>query len=337
MGVGSNDASLAEFREKEGQGFYAIGARPMREVKRRGYFLPFRLGFERDTISELLGGLKPDLVVASVGTPGLFISHLRGTKNALYVLHTYPGMRSRGRLYHAFRGLIIRLAMPRGIRFVTVSNFARKRMAKVWGLGLPPGKVQVVHNTAGPPLSNSVVQPANPIVLTIGHVVGYKNPDVWFAVAKKVLEQRPATRFVWVGPGPLLETYRSLANESDWGHRISFVGPQGDVNPYLRTASIYVQISRVESLGIAVLEAMRFGLPIVASGEGGLPELVLDGKNGFVVPAEEQNAIVRRIVFLLDFPGARAEMGASSLRRYDGEFCQKKWESRWDELHSGWV
>lgn len=337
VGVSDDDAALDEFRDQATYRFFAMKDFFSDEQESPGAYIPFRLRSQRTSSKRMFGDLNPNLIVASVGTPGMFMSFLGRGRRSLYILHTYPGKKGRGSFYHLVRGMILRFLLPRGIRFVTVSEFSRERIERVWGLRFPRGIVRVIHNTAGPPLSNPVSPSAGSLVLTIGHVVEYKNPDTWFSVAKMVLRQRPATKFVWVGPGPMLDTYRGLVKESRLDDRILFVGAQKDVTEYLKVASIYLQTSRVESLGIAALEAMRFGLPLIVSKIGGLPEVVSHGQNGFVVPVDDELEMVRKILFLLDSPGEREKMGVTSLQRYEAHFSSKKWEAELDQLHLNWA
>lgn len=82
-----------------------------------------------------------------------------------------------------------------------------------------------------------------------------------------------------------------------------------------RTSDVFAMPSRAETFGIAVAEASAAGLPVVASGVGGLPDIVSDGESGFVVPVDDLEALVEALVRLLDDDALRADMGAAARAR----------------------
>ncbi len=85
-------------------------------------------------------------------------------------------------------------------------------------------------------------------------------------------------------------------------------------NELLSMADIYVQPSYFESLGIAIIEAMGYGLPIVASNTGGIPELVQDGKNGILIEPGNKDNLFNALSKLIEDPVLREKMGNESLK-----------------------
>jgi glycosyltransferase involved in cell wall biosynthesis len=102
--------------------------------------------------------------------------------------------------------------------------------------------------------------------------------------------------------------------------RILFLGHQPDVTGILASSDIFVLTSHYEGLPISVLEAMRAGLPVVASDAGGIPECVLDGKNGIVVLRGDLAAIRSALTRLIQSPQLRGTMGAASRQLYEERF-----------------
>lgn len=329
---GSSEA-MSDFGSSLGDRFFQIPATSDPWQTRPATLVPFKLKSERPLLDKFINDLGPDLIVASVGTPGKFLGHLGRGRNSLYILHTYPGTRNRNLPYHLFRGALIRARIPAGVNFLTVSEFSRRRLGLVWGLSCPMNGVRVIHNTAGPSLPPMRRELTSKVILTVGHVIDYKNPKAWIDIARKVVAARPEVVFMWVGTGPLLEACRAIVNDSGFSDRIKFVGGRKDVGPYLSKASVYLHPSRVESLGIAVLEAMRWGLPVVVSDSGGLPELVEDGINGFVVPVDNVELFAQKTMFLVDSIEEARILGASARRLYETKFSQAVWEKKLDHLH----
>lgn len=97
--------------------------------------------------------------------------------------------------------------------------------------------------------------------------------------------------------------------------------PHSDVPTYLNRLDVYVTASRSESFGVAVLEASACGIPVVVTNVGGLPEVVEDGKTGFIVPPEDPTAIADAVETLVRNPELRRQMGQAGremvARRYD--------------------
>jgi glycosyltransferase involved in cell wall biosynthesis len=128
-----------------------------------------------------------------------------------------------------------------------------------------------------------------------------------------------------VGDGSEREHLEALVADTDG--EIRFVGAvdPSEVEAYYRDAAIFV-LPSVEGEGMpnAVLEAMAFGLPVVATDSGGLPTLIDDGITGFVVPMRDSGALADRLTELLDHPERRADMGTAA-REYVRENHSWDW------------
>ena len=172
-------------------------------------------------------------------------------------------------------------------------------------------------------------------VITMGHVVAYKNPHLWLDVAKEVIRDRTTVdvKFLWAGDGPLLEECRSTVRQRGLSDVVQFVGPVGDAAEFLDMGDIYFQPSDMESQGISVLEAMRFGLPCVVTAVGGLPETVREGETGFVVPPGDVGGLASAIVALIRDSGLRHRLGHAGSRRHSANYSFSLWESRMRQLH----
>jgi glycosyltransferase involved in cell wall biosynthesis len=123
-----------------------------------------------------------------------------------------------------------------------------------------------------------------------------------------------------IGNGPLHDATLALAEELGLGDRIRFLGMREDVAELLARAQLYLLISNWEGFPRGILEAMRAGLPVVASDVGGVRESVTDGATGFVVPRADAGHLATRIRQLLQEPSLRLAMGQAGRARYEQRF-----------------
>ena len=144
--------------------------------------------------------------------------------------------------------------------------------------------------------------------------------DAWQVVAR----QRPQARLVLLGDGPLRPALERLA-----GPNVRLIGNSDQVASWLRIADLYVQPSLAEGLGTATLEAMGCTVPVVASATGGLPEVVVDGFTGLLVPPGRPDELATAISTLLNDPDRRAQMGSAGRERVVQHFSVDRLVSRY--------
>jgi glycosyltransferase involved in cell wall biosynthesis len=294
--------------------------------------MPWPLRKERSRLNAFIAEFNPDIIVASVGTPGLFLRNLCCSRPSIYILHTYPGL-PRSRLLYFVKKLIWTAIVPRDIQFVTVSQYARNRILQAWGLWLRKHEICIIYSTAGCIEPYQWNEPESIRLLTVGHVVDYKNPFMWIDGARMALDVLPSLSFVWVGPGPLINACKRRVDELGLQTKIKFVGESADVDLYYKACHVYVQPSKIESLGLSVLDAMRYGKPCVVSKVGGLTELIRDGETGWLVESGDPHELARRITQLACDMSMLERMGRNAQKIYAMHFSSEMWESKIKRLH----
>jgi glycosyltransferase involved in cell wall biosynthesis len=122
-----------------------------------------------------------------------------------------------------------------------------------------------------------------------------------------------ALQLLILGDGPQRPELESLARALGIAERTRFVGrvPNDQVVRYLHQMDIFVIPSLQESFGVAAVEASAVGLPVVASNVGGLPEVVLEGETGFLVPPADVQGLSERLAWLIADPQLRRRMGSA--------------------------
>jgi len=123
-----------------------------------------------------------------------------------------------------------------------------------------------------------------------------------------------------VGDGPLRPQMEALAGSLGIGERVHFLGQRRDVAQILSQSQISLLVSNWEGFPLSILEAMRAGLPVVASRVGGVAEAVDDGTTGYVVPQGQSEMLRDKIERLIASPTLRVQLGRNGRRRYEQHF-----------------
>jgi glycosyltransferase involved in cell wall biosynthesis len=127
-----------------------------------------------------------------------------------------------------------------------------------------------------------------------------------------VLERFPEAHFVFAGDGPQTDNLKARIAAEGLGGHVHLLGLRRDVTNVLASLDLFVLPTHQEALGTAFIEAGAMGLPAVATDVDGVPEVILDGKTGYLVPAHDGKALVEPICRLLADPALRRQMGAAA-------------------------
>jgi glycosyltransferase involved in cell wall biosynthesis len=159
------------------------------------------------------------------------------------------------------------------------------------------------------------------IALVIAHLI----PEKGVETAVRALAALPPTAGLWViGDGPEAGRLEALAQALGVADRVRWLGLQRQVEPFLQAADVLVCPSIwAEAAGLVNIEALAAGLPVVASAVGGIPEIVDDGRTGYLVPSGDPGALASRLRRLHDEPDTlgdlAAEARATALARFSTE------------------
>jgi glycosyltransferase involved in cell wall biosynthesis len=216
-------------------------------------------------------------------------------------------------------------------RIVTITEALRA--FTIERVGLPAGKVETIHygldelpEAWGENPRGDVPHDAT-ILLSTSRLTEQKGIDV----AIRALASLPDDLvLVVLGEGRQRSSLEVLARELGVESRVFLQGRVPDVAAWLRRASVYVQPARWEGFGLGVLEAMLAGLPVVASDVSSLPELVVDGETGYLVPPDEPGALAERIAAALE----QRSLGAAGAERARREFSVARMADRTAALYA---
>ncbi len=170
-----------------------------------------------------------------------------------------------------------------------------------------------------------------PFLLSVGNFVENKGHDVLLRAFVRLAPANPGLHLVCIGQaGPSLPGLQAVAREQNLADRVHFlldITPD-TVGAYYAAARLFVQPSRREGLGIALLEAGVLRKPVVASSVGGIPEIVAHGKTGLLVPPEDDRALADALAMLLADPALAATLGEALHRLVRGKFT---WTHAWQQ------
>jgi len=144
-------------------------------------------------------------------------------------------------------------------------------------------------------------------------------------------------QMILVGDGPSFESTRQLAKDVGVASQVEFLGNRVDVPDILAGAQIFVLSSLWEGFPISILEAMRAGLPVVATDVGGVSEAVIDGETGIVTSPRDAEVLGNAIQRLLSDPLLRDSMGKKGRQRYVEHFGKKQMLAKTAVVYSNLV
>ena len=170
-------------------------------------------------------------------------------------------------------------------------------------------------------------------VTVVANLRKLKGHDVLVDAAADILRRFPDARFEFIGEGPERGELEARAAARGVAHAIAFAGRNDDIPARLAAGDIFVLPSRSESFPNAVLEAMAAGLPIVASGVGGIVELIENGRTGWLTPPGEAAPLADRVMHLMASPDEAAKMGAAARADALARFSFDRMIAGFDELY----
>lgn len=178
-------------------------------------------------------------------------------------------------------------------------------------------KIAVVHNGVNVDHFARLAAPRDGRMLvgTVGHLARIKGHDVFVRAAALISARRRDVHFVVIGEdkSPQMQNRRSLESlVAELGVNVDLPGWRDDIPAFLPSLTLFVSAARSEPFGLAIVEAMAAGLPIVATESEGAAEIIEDGVSGKLVPADDPEALAQAINDLLENPDERSRLGKNA-------------------------
>jgi glycosyltransferase involved in cell wall biosynthesis len=214
---------------------------------------------------------------------------------------------------------IVRGVLGRAALVLALSEEWRARLARI----APGARIEVLTNAVALPAPGEwrAARDSRPTVLFLGDVSRRKGVHDLVRAFAAIAPRHPRARLVCAGEGAL-EDLRRLAERLGLSQRIACPGwlAAERKNAELAAATIFVLPSYAEGLPMALLEAMSFALPVIATPVGAIPQVISDGVNGLLVPAGDVPALAAALARLLGEPALRARLGAAARASIEARF-----------------
>ena len=297
----------------------------------------------------LLKGHRPSLVHAHFGVDGVYALPLAKNIGVPLVttFHGFDATSSTSALlrsrtpswinYVRFRNQLAR----EGALFLCVSKFIRQRVLE---LGFPADRT-CLHYTG---VDTEAFSPSENVmdsstILHVARLVEVKGTEYLIRAFATVAVRFSRAKLVIVGDGPLRPALETLSNGLGLRGKVQFIGAQNhdEVRVWMRNSaflvlpSVLTRSGNAEGLGMVLLEAAASGIPIIGTSHGGIPEIVIDGVTGFLVPERHVHALAERISILLDDKELRRRMGSKARTMVEECFDIRRQTAVLETLYDG--
>lgn len=213
-------------------------------------------------------------------------------------------------------------------RVVSISEAIRDVLE---GQGIEPSLLRCVRSALDPePFSRPCpeqglpeewgIGPDDPVIGMAAQFIARKGHETLLDAVPIIRNRHPRARFILLGRGPLHGKVNRRVNEEGLEDAVILPGFRNDLPDLLPCMDLLVHPAGLEGLGIILLQAGAAGLPVVASAVGGIPEVVVDGETGTLVPPGDSDALAGAVNHLLSNPEQLHAMGAAARLRVYREF-----------------
>lgn len=263
------------------------------------------------------------LIHAHFGTDGIYAMALAQKLKIpfLVTFHGYDITISRRAIWRTGKLLYYQLIFheqelqQKATVFIAVSRFIRRKLIEK---GYPPEKILLHHiGVSTTRFTPSRKEADQRYILCVGRHTPKKGIDTLLRAFAKVAAKYPSVSLIQVGKGKMTASLSALATELGINQRVRFLGaqPHATVLQLMQGAEIFALASQTasngdcEGLPIVLNEASACGIPVVSTWHSGIPEAVLDGETGFLVPEQDVQSLAEKLDILLSDRGLGESMG----------------------------
>ncbi len=171
------------------------------------------------------------------------------------------------------------------------------------------------------------------VVGTVAYLSPEKGHGTLLDAVPRVISRVPDVHFILVGAGALMPTLKARVEELGIQKNVTFTGFRSDSEALMKNFDVFCLPSISEGLSSAILVAMASRLPIVATQAGGIPELVVDGESGILVPPDDSDQLAVGLCKVLESPQLRKRMGCAGRQRIEETFTLERKLNETEKLY----
>ncbi|MEE9196836.1 MAG: glycosyltransferase, partial [bacterium] len=173
-----------------------------------------------------------------------------------------------------------------------------------------------------------------PIISMVAVLRSWKRHDIFLQAAREVLAHEPSARFLIVGEGPQRKNLERRIKQMGLGESVLMTGYRTDVPAILSITDVSCLVSdSAEGVPQAVTQSLAMGKATVGTNVGGIPELIIDGVTGFLIPPQDPDILAERILALLGDPAKARAMGQAGRRLIEQRFTSENMVEQLERLY----
>lgn len=211
------------------------------------------------------------------------------------------------------------VAISDGIRKVLHDSGVKNGRVELVHSGIVPSEFRLERDRAWFEREFGIAQDSI-VIATIAQLIDRKGHRYLLDVVPEILARFPSAKFLLLGTGPSRVALENRVRSLGMQEHVIFAGFRTDIKRILPNLDLVVHPAIREGLGVSLLQAAAAGLPIVATAVGGIPEIVIDGSTGFLVPPADSAAISKSVLTLLSDPGLAGRMAENARKLVESEF-----------------
>ena len=265
--------------------------------------------------------------------PFRFALTVHGTEIYMHFVGGKVKQRSKSRLMKSL--------FHKADRIICVSSFTESLLNE--RVGLPKKQTTVIRNGIdsktllascnkhkNQEICKKLKLQGNRVLLTVGRLTPRKGQDIVIETLPEVIKEIPEVKYVIVGTGNYRQSLEKILQTKELSDKVIFAGrvSKESLPSYYELCNIFIMLSRrerhtVEGLGISFLEAMAFNKPLIGGDHGGVPEIIEDGKNGYLVDPLNISSAADAICRLLKDRNLAKNMGEAGRKKLEREFSRQ--------------
>lgn len=290
---------------------------------------------------------NPLLIHAHFGVEGVYAMELTKVLKIPLVttFHGFDATTSMKSLFLSKKPSWINYALfrkqlaKRGDIFICVSNYIRERVVR---MGFPEDRT-ITHYIG---IDIDAIKPIKektdiPYIFHVARLVEKKGTKCLIQAFSLVSQKHKDAELIIIGDGPLRSELEQLTKSLNIENKVHFMGaqPHSTVMDWMKKAKIFCLPSVTassgdsEGLGMVFLEAASLAVPSVATNHGGIPEAVIDGETGFLVPERAVDELAERLIYLLEHETLCDEMGKAARLMVERRFNLRCQTQKLEEIY----